>query len=187
MSDLSDRGRALEDKFFAERERQLLEALRAKAEAKESAEVLASETGIQDAPLLARMVALGVRADTLAAFAVVPLLHVAWGDDLLDTAEREAIEREALGSGISRESGAFTLLSAWLTREPNRELFDAWKQFHADLAPLLTGEEREALAADLLGRCERVARASGGILGIGAVSASERAALAELRSILTGA
>jgi hypothetical protein len=80
MSDLlSERGRALEDKFFAERDRQLLDAIRQKAEAEHATAALGQQTGVNDGPLLVKLVQLGVRVDTLAAFAVVPLLHVAWG------------------------------------------------------------------------------------------------------------
>jgi hypothetical protein len=186
MSDLlSERGRALEDKFFAERDRQLLDAIRLKAEAEQATSALGEQTGVTDGPLLTKLVQLGVRVDTLAAFAVVPLLHVAWGDDVLDTSERQAILLEAASSGLSSESPAFALLEAWLTRSPNRDLFVAWRAFHADLVPLLTVEDRQSLADDLLTRCERVARASGGVFGIGAVSSGERAALAELKALLS--
>lgn len=186
MSDLlSERGRALEDKFFAERDRQLLDAIRQKAEAEEATAALGQQTGVNDGPLLTKLVKLGVRVDTLAAFAVVPLLHVAWGDDVLDASERQAILLEATASGLSGDSPAYQLLEGWLTRSPNPDLFEAWRAFHADLVPLLTKEDRAALADDLLSRCERVARASGGVFGIGAVSSGERAALAQLRSLLS--
>lgn len=183
---LSERGRALEDKFFAERERQLLDALRAKTEREAVSAELAHQTGIADQGLVQRLVGLGLSPDTLAAFNVVPMLMVAWGDDLMDAAEREAILEEAVASGISRESSAFTLLSGWLTRAPNPELVDAWRAFHSHLDGHLSEEERRALREDLLGRAERIARVSGGFLGIGAVSADERRTLDDLKATLGG-
>jgi hypothetical protein len=112
------------------------------------------------------------------------LLFVAWGDELLDTAEREAILVEAAAMGILPGSPAAALLDGWLQRAPQAGLVDAWKAFHVALAATVSPADRAAFAAATLSRAERIARASGGLLGIGAVSSGERAALTELRGIL---
>lgn len=186
MSDiLHERGKALEDIFFAERDRQLLAALKAAADREAAAAQLGALTGVHDAALLARVAELGLSPATFAAFSIVPLLFVAWGDELLDTAEREAILVEAAAMGILPGSPAAALLEGWLQRAPQAGLVEAWKAFHVALAATVSPADRAAFAAATLARAERIARASGGLLGIGAVSSGERAALTELRGLLT--
>ncbi len=181
---LTNRGKALEEIFFAGREQQLLAELRQQAQQERSIEELEVHTGIHDHDLLQKVVEMGVSHDTLAAFSVVPLLAVAWGDSVLDAAERDAILLEASASGLSRSGGAYKLLESWLTASPNRELVDAWKAFHTALGPLLDEADREALKAGLTAKAKRVARCSGGVFGFGAISEGEQAALAELEVIL---
>jgi|JI7StandDraft_1071085.scaffolds.fasta_scaffold481539_1 hypothetical protein len=185
MSDaLTERGRALEDMFFAARDQERVAALRARAELEGAAASLSQQTLVEDEAVLHRVVGLGVTVETLAAFSVVPLLYVAWGDRVLDPAERDAIVAEAVAAGIETGSAAHDLLQSWLTRSPNPELFEAWRAFHAELAPHLSERERGALKEDILSKAARVARASGGFLGFGSVSAAEQAALRQLETLL---
>jgi hypothetical protein len=185
MSDaLTERGRALEDLFFAERDQQRLAALKAKAKVAEAAAALARYTHIEDEQVLARVAELGITVETLAAFSIVPMLFVAWGDRILDAAERDAILVEAVAAGIESDSPAHELLKSWLTRSPNPDLFEAWKSFHAELSPHLSERERLALKEDIVAKAGRVARASGGFLGFGSVSAAEQAALTKLEELL---
>lgn len=181
---LHDRGKTLEDIFFAERDRQLIQALKDKAAKDKAAVDLGKLTGIQSAEVLAKVAGLGVTADSLAAFAIVPLLYVAWADSVLDTAEREAILLEAAAMGLDDDSPGYTLLQGWLTREPHPELFTAWRTFHAALAPHLSETERASLKTDLMDKARRIARSSGGLLGLGSVSADEREALRKLDELL---
>lgn len=186
MSDvLKDRGQALEDIFFAERDRELIAALKEKAEREKAVVDLARITGIDDAAVLDRITGLGVRPDTLTAVSVVPLLFVAWADDTLDPAEREAILTEALDMGLHRDAPAYQLLESWLTRAPNPELFDAWKAYHAELVGHLGADERARLRDELLVKARRIARASGGMLGFGAVSGEEGQAIQRLEALLS--
>lgn len=68
---------------------------------------------------------LGVRAETLAALAVVPLVEVEWADGALDAKERRTIVER---SAISPNSTAAALLEAWLDRRPEPKLLVAWTQ-----------------------------------------------------------
>jgi hypothetical protein len=181
---LHERGKVLEDLFFAGREQQLLAALKAKKEQEHSIEEIASHTGIADQGVLERVTAMGVSVDSLAAFNIVPLLAVAWGDNVMDAAEREAILLEAIADGMKSSDNSYKLLESWLTRAPNAELVSAWKDFYGQLQGLLSADERASLKASILERARRIARTSGGFLGMGAVSEGERNAIEELESIL---
>ena len=181
---LSERGKVLEEIFFAEREQQRIAALKERAATESAAEGLAEATHIDDGEVLKRVAELGVSTDTLAAFSIVPMLFIAWGDKVLDNAERDAIMVEAVSAGIESGTPAYELLSSWLTRTPQPELFEAWRAFHAELAPHLSERERSALKEDIVAKARRVARASGGFLGLGSVSADEAAALKKLEELL---
>jgi hypothetical protein len=135
--------------------------------------------------VLAKIVDLGVTPMTMAAFSIIPMLHVAWSDRVMDAAERKSILLEATASGLKSTSPAYSLLESWLSERPNPELFQAWRLYHEALVPHLTPEEREKLKAEMLARAENVARASGGIFGLAAVSGEERAALRELEAALS--
>lgn len=185
MADLLEqRGKALEDMFFEEHDRQLIAALKAKAAREHAALELGRHTGISDAAVLKRVAELGLTVETLAAFSVMPMIYVAWGDDDLDSAEKSAILLEATAVGIDADSAAYQLLESWLTRAPNQALIDAWKSFHEALASQLTVDERAALKGQIMEKAMRIARASGGFLGIGSVSDDEQAAIARLDALL---
>lgn len=188
MSDdaLKDRGRALEDAFFAAQSEQKLQKLREKMEAQSAREAIAEQTGIQDAELLDRVVALGIRPSTLSAFALVPLVRVAWADGVLDPTEREAILVEAKALGLQDGGTAMSLLAGWLDRKPDAALFEAWKAWYDQTVAGLDDDALLAMGERIMDNARRVARASGGVLGVGAVSAPERRVLDELAAVLVG-
>jgi hypothetical protein len=182
---LGDRGKALEGKFFHEREQQQIARLREQKAREAAVDELADIVGVKDEALLSRMVELGVTPMTLVAFNVVPMLHVAWSDRQLDEQERKSILLEATDMGVKSTSPAYALMESWLSERPRPELFEAWKAYHAELRQHLSAAERQELRRTTLERAETVARASGGLLGIGSVSGDERAALQELDRILS--
>lgn len=181
---LHDRGKTLEDLFFADRDRQLILAMKEKAARQQAALDLGALTGIQSPEVLASLADLGLTPDTLAAFAIVPLLYVAWADDVLDDGEATAILLEARALGMREDGPGYGLLQSWLSRAPRPELFDAWRAYHQALRPHLTVVERKALHDDLLEKARRIARSSGGLFGLGSVSADEREALRKLEELL---
>ena len=69
----------MEDKFFAERDRELLQALRDEAACKERKKALADASGIDDDALLDQLDEHEFHGETLAALSLVPLIAVACG------------------------------------------------------------------------------------------------------------
>lgn len=183
---LGDRGKALEGKFFHDREADQIAQLKANQAKDAAVHDLADITGFGDHAVLARIVDLGVTPMTLAAFSIVPMLHVAWSDRVLDAAERKSILLEATSAGLKSTSPAYSLLESWLTESPNPELFSAWKAYHSELATHLSADEKAGLRTEILAKADKVARASGGLLGFASVSAEERQALHELSDLLHG-
>lgn len=152
----------------------------------ETKEVLAAVSGISNDAILTRLVELGVRPETVAALAAVPLIEVAWADGDVDLDEREAVLSHANGQGIRPGSVEHQLLERWLTHRPESTLFEAWQAYLGSLCERLDEDERKLLKADLLHATQVTAQASGGFLGLGSVSSSEREMLERLASCFCG-
>ncbi|HUT13994.1 MAG TPA: hypothetical protein VMY37_02470 [Thermoguttaceae bacterium] len=177
--------RALEEQFFHERDRELLQALREKTAAKERKQALAEASGITDEDLLGQLDKLNLGPETLAALSLVPLIAVAWADGKMDAKERQAVLAAAEQKDIQADHPGHQLLEGWLQRPPDKKLLKVWKDYVAALGETLSESARSALKQDLLGRARAVAEAAGGMLGLGSkVSKSEQAVLAELEEAL---
>lgn len=185
---LSDHGRSLEAAFFKDESERLRQELALRREEDEASEALAAASGISDADLLARLAALGIRAETLAALTLIPLVEVAWADGHMHARERDAVLRGAESSGIERGSPSHGLLEIWTRDRPAPEMMRHWNEYIRALAAELSPTQRKHLAQNVLGRARAVAEAAGGILGVGTrVSAEEESVLAELAKAFDGA
>jgi hypothetical protein len=178
---LRDRGKSLEDEFFRREDQRLLARLQELQSAEMNREALAKASGITRPDVLDKLLQLGIRAETLAALSIVPLVEVAWADGTLDAKERRAVLDHAADAGIASGSTAAGLLQAWLERRPERKLLDAWTALVHALRDEVGPEESARLRTELVDRARAVARASGGVLGMGSkVSSAEDAMLAHL-------
>jgi len=177
---LGNRGRALEEAFFAHHERKLLTKAREAAQERSTREELAAASGIHDAAVLDTFAELGLSAETVAAVGLVPLVEVAWADRTIHDKEHAAVLEAAEESGIEPDSPARALLDEWLGAKPPATLFTAWKDYVESLDAALEPGERESLRDELMGRARHIAEAAGGFLGVNKVSAAEKAVLEEL-------
>ena len=178
---LGNRARMLEDRFFLEQDRVLIEKHRELKKLEETRQALSEVSGITNQKVLQRLVELKVQAETLASLAVVPLVEVAWADGRIEDKERAAIMHASAETGIAKGSPDYDLLDRWLTHRPEPELLEAWKHYIEGLCELLTPEERASLRSDLIDRARRVAEAAGGFLGLTSkVSEAERQILEKL-------
>ena len=178
---LRDRGKNLEDEFFRREDQRLLARLTELRSAELSREALSTASGITKPEVLDRLLALGIQAQTLAALSIVPLIEVAWADGGLDAKERRAVLEHAGAAGITSGSPAYGLLEAWLEHRPSQQLLDAWRDLVRAIREQIGAEEADRLKTEIVERARVVARASGGMLGLGSkVSRAEAAILASL-------
>ena len=178
---LRDRGKSLEDEFFRQEDQRLLARLKELRSAELSREALAKASGITKPEVLDRLLKLGIQAQTLAALSIVPLIEVAWADGELDAKERRAVLEHAGAAGITSGSPAYGLLEAWLEHRPSQQLLDAWRDLVRAIREQIGPDEAERLKGEIVERARVVARASGGVLGLGSkVSSAEAAMLASL-------
>lgn len=175
---LGDRRRALEDSFFAQKDRLLLDRLREEVKKED----LAKASGITDDSILDTLVEAGFSADAVAALALAPLVAVAWADGKLDDKEREALLTASSDEGLDAGSAAHELFQGWLQSAPGDDLVPAWKSFVAAAVKEMSEAAAKSFQEDLLGRARKVAQAAGGILGVGSISGAEQVVLTDLES-----
>ncbi len=164
---LDNRRKAFEEEFFQKQNRKLVEKLRATLEQKQTREELAQLTGIKDAAVLDTLLAMNIAKDTFAAFALYPLVEVAWADGAVDEKERKAFLAAAAEHGIAPGSPAHAALEEFLKSTPQADTRKAWYAWAAELNRTLDAAERSKVRDGLVKRARAVAGASGGILGLG--------------------
>lgn len=180
---ITDQIRAHEDDYFRKRDRELIENLRRTDAAARTRQALEQETGLHDPGMLRELALLGFTPDTIAILPLIPVLQVAWAKAGLSAAERRMIVSLARSRGIAEGSAADEQLTHWMDTQPSEETFHkATRLIRAIIeAP---DHHVDVDAEGLLEYCNRIAHASGGIFGIGAVSHEERATLEEIAAAL---
>lgn len=181
----ANRERALEDEFFHRTDKALMAKMRQSLQREESREALAMATGIQDAALLDTLLDRGVQATSLLALALVPAVFVAWADGDVTAEEREAILKSAHGNGIPDGSLAAQLLSEWLLVRPAPALWETWQHYVRTVHGSLDAASQQSLSNTILNQARAVAKASGGVLGIGKISGDEQRVLDDTERTLT--
>ncbi len=171
----------LNEKFFAELDKQLLSDLRHDLEHADEAKALAVATGIVDTKVLDELVALHVTPETLAAFRMIPLLAVAWSDRKLDREERDILLDAASRRGMQPGSPSYRMLDEWMERPPAPQLMTAWLDYVEEICDSLSPTAISVLRSEVVGQAEMVAQAAGGIFGIGSVSKEEKDVLKTIR------
>jgi hypothetical protein len=160
----ADRGRALEDAFFAKKDKELLEALRSNLQSCQS---------VRD------------ELAALAAVVLIPLVEVAWVDYVMDKREKAAVLDGAKSTGLDESHACFALLKSWVDEKPGPELMENWRTYVSELKPLLNSSAMEKIRSSIVQRAREVALAAGGILGLGnRIAAAEQALLDDIESAL---
>ena len=181
---LAGRKRKLEEDYFRKQDQELIERMRKAAAAEQTRRELGDKTGIQDPELLNELSALGFTPETVALLPLIPLVQTAWAEGGVSAAERGLIVEFARRRGIESGSAADALLSEWLADCPSAEVFRRADRLIGALLAAGSGAAADLTADDLVKHCENIAAASGGILGIGRISAEERAAIAAIAAQL---
>jgi tellurite resistance protein len=182
LEQFSESQQSLEDQFFLKEDRQLIEKLKQLKRMEESIEALSRVSGITNKDVLQRLVELKVHPESVAALALVPIVEVAWADGKLDENEKKAILKGAEKTGYAKKSMEHDLLKGWLMRKPAPQLMVAWEQYLHGLSEQLSADALAELKKELLSHARAVAEASGGFLGIGAISPEEQKMLERIEN-----
>lgn len=170
--------RSHEEEYFRKQDRDLIEKMRKAAAAEQARRELEGKTGLHDSGLLSELQDLGFTPHTVSLLPLVPVVQVAWAEGGVSKAEHDLIVALARARGIAAGTDADRQLTEWLTHRPHAEVFR--RATRLIRAMLESGEARDLSADDLVKQAERIAAASGGMFGIGRVSAEERTLLGQI-------
>ena len=109
----------------------------------------------------ARVRRLGFVGDNARVFDLLPLVHVAWADGSISRKERASILKLVEARGFGPGSEPFRLFEALLEERPSDAFLEESMAVLRDVVP-----EPEH-AREVVGFCVAVARARGGLLGLG--------------------
>jgi hypothetical protein len=179
-----ERGRSLEEEHFRKRDRELVEKMRRAAAAEQARRDISEKTGLDDPQILGELQSLGFTPETVSLLPLVPLVQVAWAEGGVSSAERDLIFRLARTRGVAEGSAADQQLSEWLAKRPAAEIFARATRLISALLAAPTSGSSGLTADDLVRYCESIATASGGMFGIGRISAEERALLSTIAADL---
>ncbi|MCA9135433.1 MAG: hypothetical protein KDB00_01705 [Planctomycetales bacterium] len=178
------RGRALEDQYFQRVDQELLRNLRDEEQKMHRLEELTEVTGVHDDKIARHLMDAGIDASNVAALTLTPIVFVAWASGTVSPEERQGVVSAALRRGVDSNPLAFRLLEQWLHTRPPRELWQIWKEYAATLHASLPPTTADKLRSRLVAQAEEVAKASGGVLGVGKICPAEQRVLDEIESVL---
>ena len=178
------REQTLEDEFFYRVDEQLRADIRRSLERESSREALSEATGLTDPDLLEALLDCGLQATSIAAFALVPAVFVAWADYSVTEPERETVMQAAEKRGIEKDSLAWQVLHSWLDSPPKKSLWETWQRYADAVKLSLPQAGTVMLSANIVHIAETVAEASGGVLGIGKTSKNEQAVIDDIKATL---
>src|SRR5688500_14881473 len=138
-----DRGKSLEDAFFARENEALRQRLLEIEGTKQKKEAFSAASGITDDAVLERLTALNIGSDTVAALSLVPVVVVAWADGGIDPKERSATLSAAAEAGLDKQSASYQLLDQWLAKRPSPALLATWKDYMRAISATMGGEAKQ--------------------------------------------
>jgi len=180
---LQNRVRSLENAFFSEQDQKLLAGLKDKLDRDSAISKFREATGIQDLAVLEALFQLGMSPHGLAALRAFPLIAVAWADGST-TADEIATVRTIAYQHFKKDSAAGELVERWLASPPAPGMLEAWESCVAIMFRSMPAAESTALKTKLVHEINEVAAASGGLLGWGAVSQSEKQTMERIKAAL---
>ncbi len=136
-----------------------------------------------DAEILKLLATLGIDELSYQALALLPLIGVAWADGEIQDEERQVVARAMADRGLGEE--AQRLVRNWLAYPPSADYLARGRAALA--AAAARGGDLDlgdGVVDDVLSLSRAVARAAGGLWGLGAVSREERAAIDAIAAAL---
>jgi hypothetical protein len=181
---LAKRGRALEDEYFRKKDRELIEKIRQASATEQARKDLGRKARLDDPQLVHELQDLGFTPDTVDLLPLVPIIQMAWAEGGITKAERELILRLARSRGIEDGSAADRQLTEWITNQPAEVVFARATRLIRAMLDSGSAQTGDLNADDVVKYCEEIASASGGMLGIGRISAEERSPLSRIAADL---
>ena len=140
---------------------------------------------MSDPALLAELAALGFTPETVSVLPLVPIVEMAWAEGGVTAAERDAARHAGPRAAASRKAAPpiDSFRTGW-RGSPRADVFARATRLIRAMLDTGSPASGTLTADDLIKYSESIAAASGGILGIGKISAEERATLAKIVAAL---
>ena len=179
-------GRHLEEKYFREKERELIERLKQKASKEAARKALSEAVGVSDESTLQTLEEMGYDREVVTVLHFFPLVAVAWADGNISADERKKIVTAARAWGVHYGTAADKKLHEWLSSKPDETTTNRALRVIRDIMRFSGPEKQADYHENILRLSEAVANASGGLLGIGSrISAAERKVIERVAKELT--
>jgi len=138
---------------------------------------------MDDAEVIRALADLGMDEQSIKALPLLPLIQVAWADGEVQQSERALIERIAAEKYDLGEEGE-RMLANWLRYPPSPAYLESGRRALAAVALRGDADLGDNVLDDVMALSKKVAKAAGGLFGIGAISTSEATALQEIAKAL---
>lgn len=124
-------------------------------------------------------------SSNVAMLSLIPAIQVAWADGMVQDKERELILALAASEGLASDASAMERIARWLAAPPSdAEVEDMLGELRQSVSGGDGARNDEELVGKMVAWARAVARADGGVLGIGAVGSEEARTLEWLESAL---
>jgi hypothetical protein len=179
--------RAKEAEYFHKKEQELIEQLRRRAQRETERQEMAKGAGAADEEILRTLQELGYTRETIGLLHLVPLAQVAWASGSVTLQERDLVLRLSEWRGVEKGGPAWEQLNRWLDERPTDEFFLTTLRVIRHILDSDTEKPYVPSRADLISFCIRIAKVSGGFMGMGdKISEGEQIALDQIVEELTG-
>jgi hypothetical protein len=156
--------RAQEDKYFLNREHELMEKLHRRFELETQLRQMAAEAHFANEALLRDLEQLGYTPATIPLLYLAPIVYVAWAEGFVTEGERERVLEVARERGIAADSPAFAQLVNWLDHRPSDELLEKSIGIVQAVMHAHPAVEEAAEKFEMIADINRVVDSSGDIL-----------------------
>ena len=186
FEDVLSRRRHLEEKYFREKERELVEKLKQKTAREAARKALSDAVGVSDEGILQTLEEMGYDREVVVVLHLFPLVAVAWADGEISEKERAKIVEAARAWGVHDGTAADKRLTEWLTQQPDAVTTERLLRIIRDILQFRGAAKQEDYRSNITRLTAAVAEASGGILGFGPkTSTAERAVIERISGELS--
>lgn len=133
--------------------------------------------GLRREDWIERLWSMGIREENHTALHLLPLVMVGWADGVMERGEAEKAREGVLSLNPPLSSEALELFQRWLKQKPDPWLWKVWETLTLGRSSEVAGMAEAPPLQWAAEWSERVAEASGGLLGIGKVCGAEQAIL----------
>lgn len=130
--------------------------------------------GVFETDVAETFLELGFRPHTARAIEMAPLVYVAWASNKVTDSECTAATAEVYDSLLRDFPATMSIFHRWMTARPQPGTWDLWVKYTQCRLESMSAADQAELHSTILRQAKRIARASGGWMGIGSICREEQ-------------